>query len=245
MTSPGASSTATRSVPDVHLDLGCGKRPRNPYLRSRVCGVDIRALASADDFEFRSANVSVEPIPYPDHQFGSVSAFDFIEHVPRILGTPDGRSTVFPFIRLMNEVWRVLADGGLLYAVTPAYPNAEAFQDPTHVNIITERTHDYFCGDNPLGRMYGFDGHFVVRRAEWVRLHESFVATPAGAGRPAPDATPAVPSPPRHKRVAHAVRDAVRVLRGQNPATLAANIPERLMYFLWELEAVKPIAPSP
>ena len=41
-------------------------------------------------------------------------------------------------------------------------------QDPTHVNVITERTHEYFCGDNPLGRMYGFAGRFRCLRAEWV-----------------------------------------------------------------------------
>jgi SAM-dependent methyltransferase len=230
--------TAALSVPDVHLDLGCGKRPRNPYQRTRVCGVDIRALSSSNDFEFRAANLSIDPIPYPDDAFGSVSAFDFIEHVPRILGSADGRSTAFPFIRLMNEAWRVLAHGGRLYAVTPTYPHAEAFQDPTHVNIITERTHEYFCGDNPLGRMYGFEGHFIVRRAEWVRLQESFIAAPPPPVRVvAPE--PMAPSVPQHKQIARAVRDFVRRLRGKQIVPPPAIAPERLMYFLWELEAVK------
>lgn len=226
------ATAAHAGVPDLHLDLGCGKRPRNPYGRARVCGVDIRPLSSADNFEYRTANVSIEPIPYADGEFGSVSAFDFIEHVPRILNTPDGRATMFPFIRLMNEVWRVLAPGGCLYAVTPAYPHPEAFQDPTHVNIITERTHEYFCGDNPLGRMYGFEGHFVARRAEWVRLHESFVATPTNAHDPQPVSLPV----PRYKLGARRVRDLVRRMRGKR---VEPSVQERLMYFLWELEAVK------
>lgn len=238
-----ADRTAAVSVPDVHLDLGCGKRPRNPYRRARVCGVDIRALSSSSDFEFRAANLNVDPIPYPDHHFGSISAFDFIEHVPRILGSADGRSTAFPFIRLMNEAWRVLAPGGRLYAVTPAYPHAEAFQDPTHVNIITERTHEYFCGDNPLGRMYGFTGHFVVRRAEWVRLHESFIA--ASSVRVAAAPAPTVRALPWHKHIARAVRDFGRRLRGKRPVKPTEAAPERLMYFLWELEAVKTAAPTP
>ena len=44
----------------------------------------------------------------------------------------------------------------------------EAFQDPTHVNIMTEKTHLYFTGEKPLGRMYGFSGQFEARKVEWV-----------------------------------------------------------------------------
>lgn len=224
-------NASAESLPDTHLDLGCGKRPRNPYNRRRLCGVDIRALSSTLDFEFRAANLCLEPIPYADNSFGSVSAFDFIEHVPRILVTPDGRETFFPFIRLMSEIWRVLAAGGRLYALTPTLPNLEAFVDPTHVNFITDRTHEYFCGANPLGRMYGFEGSFRVHRAEWVRQQEAFSATPPPPIQPAPT-VPVAPA----KRFARTVRDTVRKLRGKRPP---APEPERLIYFLWELEAVK------
>jgi SAM-dependent methyltransferase len=213
------------SLPDVHLDLGCGKRPRNPYGRSRLCGIDIRALADTltdPDFEFRGANLAVEPIPFESDSFGSVSAFDFIEHVPRVLATPDGRDTFFPFVRLMDEIWRVLAPGGLLYALTPAWPNPEVFVDPTHVNVITERTHEYFCGDSPMGRMYGFRGSFRLRRAHWAKQHEAYSARPF------------VPPPQSMgKRFAHGVRDGLRRLRGRMPP------PHSVVYFLWELEAAK------
>lgn len=171
----------TTTVPDRHLDLGCGLTPRNPYGRRALCGVDIRPLESTPQAEFRCANVVLDPIPYPDNHFGSVSAFDFIEHVPRLLSTTDGRSTWFPFIVLMNEIWRVLAPGGLLYALTPAYPNQAAFVDPTHVNIITEHTHEYFCGDGRLGQIYGFEGNFNARRAEWVVYLDSLTPAPLDA----------------------------------------------------------------
>jgi SAM-dependent methyltransferase len=207
-------------LPDRHLDLGCGKRPRNPYGRGRLSGVDIRPLESSDDFEYRTANLTLEAIPYESDRFGSVSAFDFIEHVPRVLASGDDRGTVFPFIRLMDEIWRVLAPGGLFYAVTPAYPHAEAFQDPTHVNIITDRTHDYFCGDKPLARMYGFGGRFEVRRLEWVAVHQAY-----SAHHPTPRSNAA-------KQLAHALRDAVRRLRGR-PVRFDRT------YVLWELEAIK------
>jgi SAM-dependent methyltransferase len=166
------------ALPDRHLDLGCGVSPRNPYGRGTLCGVDIRPLESTPEAEFRCANVVLDPIPYPDSHFGSVSAYDFIEHVPRLLTTPDGRGTWFPFIHVMNEAWRVLAPGGRLYALTPAFPSPAAFVDPTHVNIITDRTHEYFCGDDPIGRIYGFSGHFRALRIEWVVYLDSLVVQP-------------------------------------------------------------------
>jgi SAM-dependent methyltransferase len=209
------------ALPDRHLDLGCGAKPRNPYGRGQLCGVDIRVLPDKPDFDYRVANLVVDPIPFEDDSLGSVSAFDFIEHVPRILATVDGRDTVFPFIRLMNEVWRVLAPSGRFYALTPTWPHAEAFVDPTHVNFITDRTHEYFCGDDALARMYGFVGNFRVLSARWVQRGEAYSALPDSALNYSGG-----------KRVARRLRSFSRWLRGKQAS---AKPP----YFLWELEAVK------
>ncbi|MBS0432028.1 MAG: methyltransferase domain-containing protein [Proteobacteria bacterium] len=211
---------------DRHLDLGCGKFPRNPYGRSEVCGIDVRALESAG-FEQRVADLAVAPIPWPDASFASVSAYDFLEHVPRILATADGSGTFFPFVRLMQEIWRVLVPGGRLYALTPAYPHAEAFTDPTHVNILTAHSHEYFCGERALARMYGFGGHFRALRVEWVRVQDVYSAQ---AGSPENRA----PYPPL-KRIARGWRHFTRVLRGKPDASFPPKA-----YLLWELEAVKP-----
>ena len=151
-----------------HLDLGCGPTPRNPYQQTALFGVDIDPSNNTPGVTIKKANLALQAIPFPDQYFDSVSAFDFFEHIPRVLPTPHGEGTRFPFIELMNEVHRVLKPGGLLYALTPCYPSFEAFQDPTHVNIMTDKTHKYFTGDKPLGRMYGFTGHFEARKVDWV-----------------------------------------------------------------------------
>ncbi len=208
---------------DAHLDLGCGKRPRNPYRRGNLCGTDIRALGEDARFEFRPCNLALEPIPWPDDSFASVSAFDVIEHIPRVLATADGRDSFFPFVLLMNEVWRVLEPGGLFYALTPAYPSPLAFQDPTHVNIITERTHEYFCGDGPLGRMYGFSGRFRALRTMWVKDDAEYRLDPHPPPRQMPQGL-------RH--FAHRLRDAGRVIRGKGAPLQEAH------YFLWEFESL-------
>ena len=164
-------------MPTRHLDLGCGPCPRNPYGCDEVHAVDLALPAGMDTARFTQANLSLGPIPHPDSSFDSISAFDFLEHVPRVLATSDGRGTRFPFIELMNQIHRVLKPSGRFYALTPAYPSPEAFQDPTHVNIITEGTWRYFCGEPPQARMYGFTGNFEMRRNERALYPEAFEPT--------------------------------------------------------------------
>lgn len=155
-----------------HLDLGCGQSPRNPYGCSEVYGVDL----SVDGLgaNFRAANLALDPIPFADAMFDSVSAYDFLEHVPRLLPTADGRGTRAPFIEVMDEIWRVLRPGGLFYGRTPAYPHPAAFQDPTHVNVIAADTHRYFTAPHLLGRMYGFRGTFLIRRVLAISPREDY-----------------------------------------------------------------------
>jgi SAM-dependent methyltransferase len=155
-----------------HLDLGCGATPRNPYGQAEVHAIDLVRPQGVDSSLFRVANLACQPIPYPDASFASVSAYDFLEHVPRVLQAADGTGTVLPFVRLMNEIWRVLVPGGLFYALTPAVPAMAAFTDPTHVNYITDETHSYFCGESPPARIYGFTGRFEAKRAERAMIPE-------------------------------------------------------------------------
>jgi SAM-dependent methyltransferase len=146
------------------LDLGCGQQPRNPFQMDEVMGIDLTANASGS---IRTADLAIEPIPFPDNWFDAVTAFDFIEHVPRVIYAPGRR---FPFVALMNEIYRVLKPGGLFLSHTPAFPHAVAFQDPTHVNIITEETFPRYFGENQHHRyatMYGFTGYFRLVKQQW------------------------------------------------------------------------------
>ena len=163
-----------------HLDLGCGPVPRNPYQRDELFGVDLSGAVEGG--KIRRANLVTQPIPFASDSFESVSAYDFLEHVPRVMLTPDGLGTRFPFIELMNEVWRVLKPGGMLYAVTPVYPGKAAFQDPTHVNIMTVDTHTYFTRPQNMAAMYGFKGDFEARRVQLTRPNpkQAFIPPPSG-----------------------------------------------------------------
>lgn len=148
------------------LDLGCGSDPRNPCDAEQVFGVDI---VDFGDSRIATADLALGPIPFGDQQFDVVTAYDFLEHVPRLLYIGDTRRS--PFIEVMNEIHRVLKDGGILHSHTPAYPHREAFADPTHVNIVTPETLTYFTqGDRrDLAESYGFHGLFELVNCHWDR----------------------------------------------------------------------------
>jgi SAM-dependent methyltransferase len=148
------------------LDLGCGPEPKNPFNADEVFGVDVR-----DGFggRIRGADLVIEPIPFEDNAFEYVTAHDFLEHVPRLIYAPHRRNA---FVEVMNEVWRVLKEGGLFLSQTPAYPHAQTFRDPTHVNFITDETFPlYFDHQNRWAKIYGFKGAFRIEMQEWRGIH--------------------------------------------------------------------------
>ena len=156
----------TRNSSDTrHLDLGCGNNPRNPYGQAIVHGIDIGEYHGDQDVNYTRCNVIYSVLPFHDSTFDSVSAYDFIEHIPRLISI-DGAHE-YPFIHVMNEIFRVLKPDGKFYALTPAYPKESAYVDPTHVNIITKNTHKYFTEPHNWAYMYGFKGKFRVLRAQW------------------------------------------------------------------------------
>jgi SAM-dependent methyltransferase len=104
-------------------------------------------------------------LPFEDSTIDFITAYDVLEHVPRVT-LHEGR-TGFPLIILMNEVFRVLKPGGVFFNMQPCFPFREAFQDPTHVNIMTEDTlYLYFC-EPSWARIYGFEGSFVMIEDGW------------------------------------------------------------------------------
>ena len=139
------------------LDIGCGMSPWNPFQAAHVFGIDIRVNENKN---VRCADLTIDAIPFPDRSFDYVTAGDFIEHVPRVIYAPNHR---FPFVCLMNEIWRVLKPNGLFFSRTPVYPFSAVFRDPTHVNLISHETFPlYFDNNHRLAAKYGFVGAFNI-----------------------------------------------------------------------------------
>ena len=152
------------------LDIGCGRNIKNPFNAKEYKGIDL-----IEESNVIKHDVIASPLPFKDNSYEFCTAFDFLEHVPRVLIKDN--STYFPFIELLNDIYRVLKPNGYFLHITPAFPSKLAYQDPTHVNIITEDTFPkYFCanknkGKKPKASMYGFNGNFTLIKQGWYKDH--------------------------------------------------------------------------
>jgi SAM-dependent methyltransferase len=151
-----------------HLDLGCGLSPRNPYKHNEIYGCDIREIDAAVEkigFSYKRANVVVGPIPFPDGYFNSVSAFDFLEHIPRE-----------KVISVMDDIYRVLKPGGSLEHLTPSTDGRGAFSDPNHVSFWNAASWLYYTDDEHRA-LYGIKAKFrgtvkdIVTNEAWGIVH--------------------------------------------------------------------------
>jgi SAM-dependent methyltransferase len=99
------------------LDLGAAHRKPPGYL-----GVDQYARDGVDIIATLPA-----PLDLPDDSVGLLRAVDFLEHVPAK-------------VPLINELYRLMAPGGMLLTLTPSSDGRGAYQDPTHVAYYNENS---------------------------------------------------------------------------------------------------------
>jgi SAM-dependent methyltransferase len=159
----------SRKMETLSLDLGSGLYPKNPFKATTCTGIDI--LDSANTIK---CNLFSQDIPFDDCTADFVTAFDFIEHIPRLIVS--GEIVRFRFVELMSDIYRVLKTGGLFFSHTPAFPSQAVFQDPTHVNFITATTFpNYFCtrrgNKGPGASRYGFKDSFRLVAQKMYSTH--------------------------------------------------------------------------
>jgi len=148
----------------VKIDIGCGANKIPSFV-----GVDIRPLPGVDIV----ADLEKYPWPIPSEVASLVSCSHVLEHInptkvdSRLIGLAkllvdkkvlsqkdinkycgefDFESS---FIRFMDEVWRILKPGGEFMFMVPYAGTIGYYQDPTHINNITEATIYYFDPFHP------------------------------------------------------------------------------------------------
>lgn len=133
---------------DFHLDLGCGrvKKGRLGIDRHPDPGVDLvvdlenlHIEAEDNDPEkvaalYEASMVANGRMPFPGNSIESVISHHCLEHIG------DG------FIRLVDEIHRILIPGGIFRAITPLFPSRIAVEDPDHRRYFMEGTWETFGG---------------------------------------------------------------------------------------------------
>lgn len=143
----------------VKIDLGCGANRIPGFI-----GVDIRAVPGVDVV----VDLEKFPWPIPDECASTVACSHVLEHIvpqkvdarivaltkllveKKVISDKEVKENIgdmefeSTFIRFMDEVWRILKPGGEFLIRVPYAGTIGYYQDPTHVNMLTEATFYYF-----------------------------------------------------------------------------------------------------
>jgi len=140
----------------VKLILGCCDTKKPGFI-----GVDIAPPAD------QVVDLSAYPWPWPDSSIEEVIAHDILEHLP------DKRAT-------MNELYRVLRNGGRADICVPTAPGVGAWCDPTHITVWTAGDFEYFEKGNfarerfRASAYYGVNADFRIVSHEWRNYANKF-----------------------------------------------------------------------
>jgi SAM-dependent methyltransferase len=150
-----ARGTSAWDSYDFHVDLGCGtvKKGRIGIDRHPAPGVNIVmdldclgiygvALEPGTDAVPVAQIPDADPhsrlfkrgLPFEDGSIKSIISHHCLEHIGE------------GFIPLIDEVYRVLENGGIFRAITPLFPSRTAVEDPDHWRYFMAGTWDAFCG---------------------------------------------------------------------------------------------------
>ena len=131
----------------IRLDIGCGENKQPGFI-----GIDYRKLPGVDIVH------DLEKFPWPIKSNSVLIAIasHVVEHIQPTHGI---------FIDFMNEVWRVLVPDGEFAIVTPYGGSPGYWQDPTHINGVTENTLRYF---DPLDKPTGGALYRIYEPAPWL-----------------------------------------------------------------------------
>lgn len=104
------------------LDIGCGGRKLPGAM-----GMDVLKLPGVDIVH----NLDAYPWPVRDNEYDLVFANHFVEHTRDV-------------VRTMEEIHRILKQGGRAVIQVPYFRSTDAYTDPTHTHYFTSQSMDYF-----------------------------------------------------------------------------------------------------
>lgn len=134
------------------LQLGCGNAP--------IAGAVNHDKVAHSTHVDVAHDLDTAPWPWGDSQFSEIVALDVVEHLKVDVNV------------WLDECWRILKPGGLLYVRVPHYTNINAYTDPTHRRFFTEHTFDYWDKSKELHKKYGF--YYFAESDKWWSVRVVF-----------------------------------------------------------------------
>ena len=116
----------------ISLELGCGNRKRH----EDAVGIDILEYENVDI----QGDVYEILKKIPDNRIFAVYSYHFFEHINDVSG-------------LVQELARILVDGGLFLVVVPHFSNPYFYSDYTHLNHFGLYSFSYFSQDDIFSRI--------------------------------------------------------------------------------------------
>lgn len=125
------------------LDAGCGT-------------AKVEDAIGIDRFRLPGVNIVYDlnrvPWPFKDESFDEIYLNDIIEHLTDT-------------IKIMEECYRLLKNGGELHIRVVYWNHRYAFSDPTHVIFFSETSFDFFTGKR---RNYYSKAKFEIDTFEYI-----------------------------------------------------------------------------
>lgn len=128
--------------PPIKINLGAGSRPTEGFVN--VDHIDLEGIDKVH-------NLMEFPYPFEDGVADEIHAVDVVEHLDNY--TDDKRPSVVAFV---EEAWRILQPGGVLYMQMPGWKADFLWIDPTHVRGFDIQSFDFFDPTKPFGKSTGF-----------------------------------------------------------------------------------------
>jgi predicted SAM-dependent methyltransferase len=128
------------------INLGCGYKKLDGFTN-----IDNRPEVNPD----LVCDV-MDGLPFDDDSVDYVLANDFLEHLP-----------IGETIPVIEDIWRVLKNGGIFESLTPSTDGRGAFQDPTHISFWNSNSWLYYMDDG-YRNLYGITAKFTGNVRDYI-----------------------------------------------------------------------------
>jgi len=133
------------------LNLAAGKDIRKDFINHDIAQIDGIDIVH---------DLNIFPWPWKDNSFDEIIAIDILEHLD-------------DFVKTFDEIYRILAKGGIVKIRVPYWNHSSAYIDPTHKRGFHEDTFKFFIPNTPYrnDRDYYSQSNFEL-------ISQQFIVTP-------------------------------------------------------------------